>query len=515
MLMNSDLALIVMKQRINMNNKLANGLSIVVFTILQTAIFSTQAQASLLTFQGQYQSELEERSAVSNQAVYEQLKTAGCSDIQRAATADCGGTAFVVWKNVRELVHTANELANNGLPTMFSLDSDLEGLGFALRWTAGEEFSSQGSMVDSFVSGQLSGLASRITALRGGARGFNIAGVATDANGNIASLGNKQQQGLNSGDAIGDGWSKWGGFINGSYTYGNQEASDREDAFDFDGSELNAGLDYRLDDHWVVGALLGYISQEIDFDASQSIVEGGVKMDGYSLIGFALYQSDNWFYSASLGYQVSDFTTERYIRYPTFNPNIESANTITESDNTAATMTSTASAGYAFFITEAFTIEPSISVNYQDVTIDKFTETDINDDGFDFVVSEQNIESLETVIALKTQYTIASQYGVFMPFIDLQFYSQQKSDGQFIEAAYVGASESLTADAYFSLPTNAIDKDYKIYSIGIASVIRGAQQTNFGEAASGGIQIYINYREIYDIGDYSQKIYSGGIRYEF
>lgn len=498
-----------------MNNKLVNGFSVVVLTILHASIFSMPTQASLLDFQGQYQSELEERSAVSNQAVYDQLKTGGCSDTQRVASAACSGTTFVVWNNVRELVHTANELANNGQSTLFSLDSDLEGLGFSLRWTAGEEFSSEESMVDSFVSGQLSGLASRITALRGGARGFNVAGVATDINGNIASLGNEQQRGLNSGDKTSDAWSRWGGFINGSYTYGNQEASDREDAFDFDGSELNVGVDYRLNDHWVVGALFGYVLQEIDFDASQSIVEGGVEMEGYSLIGFALYQSDEWFYSASLGYQVSDFTTERYIRYPTFNSNTDPVDTIAESDNDATTITSTIMAGYAFFVTEALTIEPSLSINYQDITIDEFTETDIKNDGFDFVVSEQNIESLETVVALKTQYTIASQYGVFMPFVDLQFYAQHKSDGRFIDAAYVGAYESLTPDAYFSLPTNSVDEDYKIYSIGVASVLRGAQQTNFGEAASGGIQMYINYREVHDIGDYKQKIYSGGIRYEF
>ena len=450
-----------------MKNNTANyiGLSFVAVCILG---LHENAEADLLTFQGQYQSELEERSAVSNQAVYDQLKASGCDDVERAATSSCSGATFVVWNNVRELVHTANELTNSG-PTLFSLDSNLEGLGFALRWTAGEELA-------------------RIS---------------------------KYSSGLNAGDQTSDLWSRLGGFINGSYTYGDQEGSEREDAFDFDGAELNAGLDYRLDDHWVVGGLLGYISEEVDFDAEKSIVDGGVTMDGLSLSTFVLYQSDSWFYSASIGYQYSDFTTTRSIRYPSFNPNTTSTNTEARSSNDAHTLTTNMSAGYSFFVTDTITIEPSVSVNYQDVSIDEYREKDINNDGFDFVVSKQNIDSLETVASLKTQYTLTTQYGVFMPFVDLQYYSQHKSDQRFIEAAYVGAMETLTSDAYFLLPTNSVEVDYKIYSFGVAAVIRGAQQTTFGSAASGGIQVYLNFREIKDIGDYSQKILSGGLRYEF
>ncbi|WP_019529441.1 autotransporter outer membrane beta-barrel domain-containing protein [Dasania marina] len=495
-----------------MKNNKSTGFRLLLVTACTLGL-QQNADADLLSFQGQYQSELEERSAISNQAVYDQLKASGCDDVERAATSSCSGATFVVWNNVRELVHTANELTNSG-PTLFSLDSNLEGLGFALRWTAGEEFASEESLVDSFVSGQLSGLASRITALRSGARGFNIAGVDVDGNGELARI-SKYSSGLNAGDQTSDLWSRLGGFINGSYTYGDQEGSEREDAFDFDGAELNAGLDYRLDDHWVVGGLLGYISEEVDFDAEKSIVDGGVTMDGLSLSTFVLYQSDSWFYSASIGYQYSDFTTTRSIRYPSFNPNTTSTNTEARSSNDAHTLTTNMSAGYSFFVTDTITIEPSVSVNYQDVSIDEYREKDINNDGFDFVVSKQNIDSLETVASLKTQYTLTTQYGVFMPFVDLQYYSQHKSDQRFIEAAYVGAMETLTSDAYFLLPTNSVEVDYKIYSFGVAAVIRGAQQTTFGSAASGGIQVYLNFREIKDIGDYSQKILSGGLRYEF
>lgn len=497
-----------------MDNKFVSRIHLLILSTFLCVIYPENTLANLLAFQGQYQSELEENAAISNQAVYDQLKAGGCTDLDSSGLLPgCTGTTFLVWNNVRELVHTANELNNSG-SFLHSLDTDLEGLGFALRWTAGEEFSSEESLMDSFVSGQLSGLASRITALRGGARGFNIAGIATDSKGDIARLSNKKLTGLNSGDEMSDTWSRLGGFINGTYTYGNQKASDREDAFDFDGTGLNAGLDYRLNDHWVVGTLFGYVTEQVDFDAGKSIVDGGVKMDGLSLITFLLYQSDSWFYSASAGYQVSDFTTERSIRYPSFNPDIESTNTVAKSSNDADTVSYSMSAGMAFFLTEQFVVEPSLTVNYQDVSIEEYREQDLNNAGFDFVVDKQRIESFESVMALKTQYTLSTQYGVFVPFADYQFYTQHNNDGHSIRAAYVGSAETLTDDAYFILPTNNVDAFYEIYGLGVSAVLRGAQQNGSG-TAGGGIQMYLSYREVIGISNYRQKSFSYGLRYEF
>lgn len=465
---------------------------------------SANLNASLLNFQGQYDSELEERAAVSNQRVYDELKAQGCQDADRNPTAQCSGSTFFVWQNVRELVHTANELSNNNQPTQFSLNLPLFGLGFALRWTAGEEFSSEGSMTNSFSNSQLSGLASRITALRNGASGFNLAGLPHEA-----------ETGINAGDEGNDAWSRWGGFINGSYSYGDQAATEREDAFDFDGEEINIGLDYRINDQWVVGGLFGYQRQEIDFDSSQSIVDGIVEMDGYSLLLFGLYQSNNWFYSVSGGYQLAQFDTNRSIRYPSLNPDTDNVDTVATSSNDADVFTASLSGGYSYEPFENFSIEPSLAINYQDITIDAYSEVDIKNAGFNFVVEEQNYDSLETVANIKVQYVISSGIGVFIPYANIGFYGQQETDPRFINALYGDASSQLTAASRFSLPTDSEDSDYKIWTVGVSSVIRGARQTTFGSAASGGIQIYLNYRQIEDIGNYNQKIIAGGLRYEF
>ena len=138
--------------------------------IIFTPIRSPYASGGLNDLAGNFATQLEELSATSNQATYDQLLASGCSDTQFNATSSCGGRVFISWQSVRELVHTANELSNSG-PTFFSLGLDLENLGFSLRWTAGEEFSTQGDMSSNFVGGQLSGLTSRVSAIRhGGSR---------------------------------------------------------------------------------------------------------------------------------------------------------------------------------------------------------------------------------------------------------------------------------------------------------------------------------------------------------
>jgi outer membrane autotransporter protein len=303
--------------------------------------------------------------------------------------------------------------------------------------------------------------------------------------------------------------------MNASYTYGDQAPSQRENAFDFDGTEISAGLDYRVDDHWVIGAIFGYQKQEIDFDSSQSIVDGGVIMDAFSIMPFGLYQSDDWYYSLSVGYQQGQFETERSIRYPSINPNVGNTDTVAISDNDSDTLSANLAAGYTFRLADNFIIEPSLTLNYQDVSIDQYQEEDIKNEGFDFIVDAQKIKSLETVLGLKTQYIVSSDYGIFMPYVDLQFYTQHEDDERFIGAVYANAAEQITDDARFLLPTNSTDPNYQIYGVGVAAVLRGAQQSTFGSSASGGIQIFVNYRELKGIDDYNQKILSGGLRYEF
>lgn len=443
-------------------------------------------------------------------SVYNQLKELGCNDQDRAASGACTGDIYTTWSHVRALVHTANELSGTGQgPTEFSLGTDADGLIAALRWNAGEEFSSQEDLSSTTSNNQQSNLSSRITALRSGASGFSVNGYQSKSN-SLAGAYNKT--GLNAGDEV---FSRWGGFINASYSYGNLDPSKRENAFDFDGQEINGGLDYRLDNNWIVGGMAAYVSENIDFDSSQSIVDGTVDMTAIVLTPFLLYQSETWYSSVSLGYQTSEFDTNRSVRYTSLNLDIPSPDTVAISNNKGSTLSASISGAYTFQLSDRFSIDPSLSANYQELTIDGFTERDLNNDGFNLQVREQNFKSLEATLAFKMQYVFNSNLGVFTPFADLQATYQHYDDARRINAVYANIAGTVSEDVQMSLLTDKLDSSYGSWGLGVAAVLRGASQKNLGSTASGGVQAYISYRELVAVENFHQSIISGGLRYEF
>lgn len=459
--------------------------------------------------------DLEIAAAIANQQAYQDLLNAGCIDDLRVESEACSGSVFDLFTNMRELVHTANALLLNNGPTQFSLDLDVEGLGEALRWTAGEEFASQGNLTDEFVGGQLANLSSRLKALRSGASGFGFTNVSYDDSTEIASLGGSGR--LSGGAASADqtgGFSRWGGFINSDFGYGSKNPTVFEDAYDFEGSKITFGADYRYDDKWVFGLIGGIIDQEIDFNSLLSIVDGGIETDGYSVMPYFLYQTDNFYGSFSVGWQKQGIDMERYIKYPSLNPNFSGVNTITTSSTDATATSLFAELGYSFRH-QAFILEPFVSISRTSTKIDSFSEKDITDAAFDLRVGSQNFNSLETSIGVKLQYAYTPSWGVIIPYFDIQSHSQQENDSRNISTTFSNLpSGSLTAPD-FNLPTDELDSSYYSYSIGMSFVFQGAVFVDADGNSSGSMQGFVNYKSIENVDNYKEKIITLGFRYGF
>lgn len=477
--------------------------------------FTADVRADLSDFAGQYNSELEERAAIANQQVYNQLKAAGCSDVQSNPSDSCGGLAFIAWQNVRELVHTANELSGSG-PTVYSLRSDLEGLGFALRWTAGEEFAAHGNLSNGFVGSQIDAVASRIAVIRFGATGFSL---HPHSNSNIL-IAADMLGGETGGAAGGDQeytWSPWGSFLNVNFSYGDGDPTEKEDAFESDGVEFVGGVDYRFDNQSVVGVLLGVQEQAIDFDSTLSIVEGDVEMNGVSLQPFFFYQGKPWYANVSVGYHAMSFDMDRRISYPSFNPDIESTNTIASSKVDADAMSVATSAGWPLVFKGRMRIEPGVSINWRNVRIDDYLEEDLNQKGFNFEVEEQDYHSIESALGVQVSYVFTPRYAVLMPYVDARYKVQHKDDPRIIRAYYYNAGEALSDRdaASFALPTNAPDSEYQVYTLGLSAVLQGASASSPTAAAQGGISGFMNYKKWVGLDFYSLYQISAGVRYEF
>ncbi len=485
-----------------------------------------------------YAGEIERAAARSNDLVFRTLDThcnpAGVLDQLPAPDfADiparggtpgplCNADTFHVYANARELTHTANELLGTG-PTVASLGLDVDGLGRALRWTAAEELAAQGSMATEFANGQLATLAARLTALRFGAGGFGGSAFYDRLRRDSPLLAQAGGNPAASGEAV-ETYSPWGGFLNYGFGYGTKTPTLLEDAFDFDGSEVTVGVDYRLRNNVVLGGIVGLTRQDIDFDeaaSAVSVVDGSIEADGDGFMLFALSQGERLTISGSVGVQSLDHTVARHIQYPSFNVNVPSTNSLARSEPQSDVETATFGLGYAFNWTK-LTLEPYLDVEYIDLTIDPFAEERSIDRfsnsadarRFDLAVSQQNVERLETTIGLRFQYVVTPRFGVIVPFWRIALHHESEDDARTITTGYA-ALAGVLGSSTFELPTDAPDDSYYTVAAGFSAVLRGGRPAQLDGRIAGGLSGFVQLAVVEERETYDDQMLTIGVRYEF
>jgi hypothetical protein len=484
--------------------------------LVSAAALSGTAHADLLNI-GNYSNQIETDAAIATQAIYNQLLPI-CG--VQTATAACTGDALKVWTFVNEVVINANDITagiGTNPPSIPGNNTGSSGtlgrtskvlLGRALQWCSGEEFTALGSQASSFTGGQIANLATRISGLRLGSGGLRVA--------YNYPYGTVSYGGGASGDSQSSGWST---FINGDYTDGKHQVTTHQNAFGFIGRNFTAGADKRLSNNWVAGAIIGYQNQNLNFvdtlgDTTINVVDADTTARGASAMPYLLFQKDigehfGWFFNGSVGYQKMRFDMDRHINYGsgTASPVPITHNTVANSSIHSHTWSSYDSIGLSWRATPKLIIEPSLSADWRHITINGFTEEDVNNAGFNFVVDEQRINSLEVIPALRLQYSFTPSFGVWTPYVDAQLHEQLHDQSRDIRAVYAGVANLVTDSAKFNIHTDAADKSYQVYTAGFSAVLSGSQR--------GGLQVYGNYRWYRQLQDYSLHTISAGLRYEF
>lgn len=463
-----------------------------------------QAQLDDPRLLGQFTSRLELESAQFNAQVYTQLQEQfACNDISSGEHADCTGNVFRVWENVRELTHTANEVNGGNGPTTYSLKLDAEGLGFALRWTAAEEFAVQGALATSFGRGQAGALSSRIAALRRGARVTQVARLPPQG---IVVASTELPTFEDDATMLGVG--SWSVYVDHAFGYGSRDdttfGGGVEDAYDFDGRDVTLGADYRLGPQLVLGLMGGYTEKRSDFDSSASIVDARLDADGFSLLGYALYEAETWFVAASAGMQLLEFDMLRRIIYPSFNPSVDAVNAtaLSESDSTGYTLN--LDAGYDWR-RGAFTLGPFGKLQYQRVEIDGFTESGNDARGFEQTLRDQTLSPLEIAAGLRVQYVLTPAFGVVVPFARAQINRSFDTDSRDIVAEYavLAPQADSTARIAVRLPTESLDDTYGTLAAGASVVL------------PRGWQGYAQYEQVVAMDEFDDRTITFGVRYEY
>jgi uncharacterized protein YhjY with autotransporter beta-barrel domain len=450
---------------------------------------------------------LEQAAAQANQATYNALFNDCVNE-----TAACTPDVLRVFEETRELVHTANALLGTGAVSD-SLGLDIQGLGFALRWTAAEELAAQGSITTVFAASQMSALSARLSSLRWGVSGPRttfLQGQGDDTV-RVASSGTFRSGGGASADSE-EIFSRWSWYVDGSFGYGSKDPTVLEDAFDFDGQEISTGLDYRISPRFVVGGMLGFTAKEVDFDSALSIVDGGIESSGYSGMAYGMWEGESAYVNAALGYQQLSHDTRRRITYPSQNPLIPPVDSRATSSTDSGSVLATLGGGVTLRW-GSFNLEPSAEFAYTDVSVDSFVEDSVDlftnspDDPFALRVGSQSIESLDAALGLRASYVFTPALGVVIPYVSVRYHQEMLNDTRRIAARYADAYElllsTIAGDPNFNVPTDAPDEEYFTVAGGVSVVLQR------------GLMGYLQYLEVLELDNYSDSVITGGVRYEF
>ncbi len=459
--------------------------------------------------------QLEQLSAIANQASYNYLTanpngSVYCNPAQTKPSATCNAQQFLVFDNVRELVQSANELLNNGQPTLYSLHTDDQGLGFALRWTAGENLAAPGSVATQFANGQLSSVAARIDALRLGASGFVLNGfnLQPDASPAVA---------LNTSGALGGGASadsndvgiasRWGGFFNGAYGWGFRQPSVLEDAFAFDSTDATLGVDYRFSRRLVLGASASYTHESVDFDSERSIAGGGFRSNGYGVLFYGLYEWEGPYVTASAGWQRSDLNETRLITYPSFNIAVPSTSATAQGSTHTNSLITSFSAGWVFTRGPA-AVEPFVSVDYRHVDLSGFQETSVNNagaaaagqtSGFALDYAPQQFRIGDSALGLSLRYTFTPRFGVIVPYARAAYHHTFDANTYSVVGAF---SPIAGSGAQFVLPTDPAAEHFYEFGGGFSVVLKR------------GFQGFVQFQMTSGMEYVTSRLISAGIRAE-
>lgn len=372
----------------------------------------------------------------------------------------------------------------------------------AVRSLSGEQVTTQGSTAVDFSRVNVSGLTSRLSALRQGVTGISLAGLSISKDGTPIPLdaliaGAKALLGGGASADEGDSLfgNKLGLFITGRYGSGDRRTSQNEIGFDFDSKALQIGVDYRFTNSLVLGAALSYGESDTDFyDRS-----GG--LEGETLSG-SLYGSaygERLYVDFLASYGGVNFDSTRHIAYRDARGSVD----LTALGSTNGYLaTGGLSMGYNLG-KGAWTFTPNVAITGTWMRTDGYAENGAV--GLDLQFGEQKADSWDAQAGLMVGYVFSAKWGVLTPQIRGSYVHQEQDRGdvfvRFVNDPFSSAPQR-DLETGFLIRTDDPDKRFFRWGASVSAVFKG------------GLSGFVDYQAFHGMRNVSYGEFSVGLRYE-
>ena len=368
----------------------------------------------------------------------------------------------------------------------------------------GMQINALGPETKKFGSLQQDNVTARLAEVRRGATGLSLSGLTlTGGDDAITASGTSQfrdyEPGGGSGDSNGD-WldGRLGVFANGDLQDGHKtRVTAGNFAFDIKNYSVTIGADYRIGQHFVVGAAYGSGKTATDFTSSLGRLD--LKTNGVNL--YASLFGERYYVDVLAGYGVPSLDTDRHIQYT----GAQSVDQDAYGSTHLHDLWTGLSAGVPLNWS-AFTLTPEGSVNYHEIRLSQFSETmsrpETPGSGLGLTFGNASVPSLQARAGLRATYTISTPWGVLEPNIHGTFIREFRDRSDTFTAQFENAPASASSLAY-TLHTDPPEAHYTANGGGI----------NFH--LFHGIAGFVEYEELHTLRTIRSHEISFSLRYQF
>ena len=276
--------------------------------------------------------------------------------------------------------------------------------------------------------------------------------------------------------------ARWSTFIVGSAVLGDFSHDEDMAHQDYTTGGVMLGADYRIDDHFTVGALVAYSHTDADLD---HIGSSGTA-DSYSPGVYASYVDGPWYGNALFTYTFNSYTENRQIQFG----DITASNQGAPSGNQ---YTGSLVGGYEFHSGD-WKYGPFAGVQYVNLGINSFTE----DGPTALDVQNQSAESFRTQLGFDVRYAATCCGTTLIPHASVAWQHECLDDDQGITSNFT--SLGATAGTFTVQPTS-VGRDAAVIDVGLDAGVcdnvtlfmdyatQAGADHDFAQSVSAGIRV--------------------------
>jgi len=330
------------------------------------------------------------------------------------------------------------------------------------------------------LSMQLDGVRSRLSRLRHGQRGADVAGLMffdgmqwVSAGTLLASNSDSVSDVSPPTAGFGDD-ERLGVFIDGSIGNTERDTTDNEGEAETDLQLLTLGIDYRLSPQWITGLAYSASFSSTDYGSDGAgNKRGDLDSNGYLLIGYGTWYRGDAYVEATLAYGANRFDQNRNARCHSACAQVFDQQF--EAKFHGSQVAATVGGGYEWRFGEVG-ITPWLQLASTRLDIDGYRETpdapDAAGAGYALTIDDMQRDLLTASAGADVRYTLSTAWGVLVPYLTLEWINELDDDNSVVTGRFTG---NLASDDGFSLANDEIDTSYAQVGIGTTWQLAGGQ----------------------------------------